>query len=180
MTNIVTISGSLRKQSWNTALLKACAALAPEGMKLSLYEGIGDLPHFNPEMDGDEAVAAVVSWREALRAADAVLVCTPEYAAGVPGSLKNALDWIVSSGEFLGKPTAVISASPSAAGGEKAHASLLLTLNIMSARIPDGASLRIPFISKKLDAQGGLTDPDMEKDLRLLLNALSDAVSSPQ
>ncbi|NJR32237.1 MAG: NAD(P)H-dependent oxidoreductase, partial [Chamaesiphon sp. CSU_1_12] len=87
--------------------------LAPDRIELSIYDGIGNLPHFNPELDDELAIAAVQDWRTQIQAADGILFCTPEYAHGVPGSLKNALDWIVSSGEFMGKPTAIISASPS-------------------------------------------------------------------
>ena len=96
--NILAISGSLRKSSTNTALLHAAANLAPSHVTVIYYEGLNDLPHFNPEIDMDIVMAPVELWRSQLKAADAVLICTPEYAKGVPGVLKNALDWIVSSG----------------------------------------------------------------------------------
>src|SRR5690349_21363282 len=103
---ILAISGSLREGSSNTAVLQAAAALAPLGVEIILYDGLGRLPHFNPDLDGENAVAPVAEWRARLQSADGVLISSPEYAHGVPGSLKNALDWVVGSGEFVNKPVA--------------------------------------------------------------------------
>ncbi|WP_231506369.1 NADPH-dependent FMN reductase [Paenibacillus sp. UNC451MF] len=173
---IAAISGSLRKASSNTRLLQAVADLAPEGMEILLFEGIGELPHFNPDIDGDDSPASLMEWRKALQIADGVILCTPEYANGVPGVLKNALDWIVSSGEFLNKPTAVISASPLATGGKVAHASLLLTLQMITANLFEGGQLSIPLIYKKLNEQGEFTDAETTEEIRALLRALANAV----
>lgn len=173
---IIAVSGSLRKVSSNTRLLQAAAALAPEGMEIQLFEGIGELPHFNPDLDGEEPPASVVEWRTALQEADGVILCTPEYANGVPGVLKNALDWIVSSGEFLDKPTAVISASPLVTGGKVAHASLLLTLQMMTTKLIEGGQLSIPLIYKKLNEQGEFTDEAAKKEITSLLEAMAKAV----
>src|SRR5690349_783719 len=96
---IFAISGSLRASSLNTAVLQAAVALAPPGVEIVLYDGLSRLPHFNPDVDGEIALAPVADWRTRLRAADGVLISSPEYAHGVPGSLKNALDWVVGSGE---------------------------------------------------------------------------------
>jgi chromate reductase len=173
--NILAISGSLRNRSSNTALLHAAIALASGTMNFSLYQGLGDLPHFNPDLDVDDSISTipVTDLRTQLKAADGVLICTPEYANGVPGTLKNALDWIVSSGEFMNKPVAVISASPTPMGGEKAHASLLLTLSIMDAKIVEGGTLIIPFINMKLNSEGKITDSGTAHELRSLLDALA-------
>ncbi|WP_248926863.1 NADPH-dependent FMN reductase [Paenibacillus hamazuiensis] len=176
--NVLAVSGSLRSKSSNSALMKAAIRLATEGMEFTVYEGLVDLPHFNPDhdTDGQEPHPAVKSWREQLKEADGVLICTPEYANGVPGSLKNALDWIVSSGEFMNKPVAVISASPTPMGGDRAHASLLLTLNMMNAVIAEGAALTVPFISKKISATGEIADADLERALTALNEALAEAI----
>jgi len=106
---ILGISGSLREKSTNSRLLTAFAELLPVGVNYAAYNGLAELPHFNPDLDGDEQRTneAVQNWRSVLQSADAVVICTPEYARGVPGSLKNGLDWIVSSGEFVDKPTVV-------------------------------------------------------------------------
>ncbi|KIL38865.1 flavoprotein [Gordoniibacillus kamchatkensis] len=171
---VLGISGSLREQSSNSRLLSSIRGLLPDGMKLLLYDGLGRLPHFSPDLDGDDARPheAVREWREQLQAADAVVICTPEYARGVPGSLKNALDWVVSSGEFLNKPTAVISASPHPGGGSTALASLMLTLNMMSASIPPEAAISIPFVSKKLGPDGNVIDAKTLTSLRNLVQTL--------
>lgn len=169
------MSGSLRKTSANTALLRAVAGFVPANVEFTIYDGLDRLPHFNPDIN-DEASASVRDFRARLAAAHGVLVSTPEYARGVPGVLKNALDWIVSSGELVDKPVAVISASPFPTGGDKAQESLLLTLGMLSAKIVDGGTLRIPLVTKKLNADGHLTDPIVEEELRSLLQALLGAL----
>ncbi len=175
--NILGISGSLNPASSNSAVVRAAAALVPEGMKFTIYEGLGELPHFTPHLDGDEPPPAVRELRRLLRAADGVFVCTPEYAHGMPGSLKNAFDWVVSSGEFDGgKPAAALSASPSYLGGDKALAALTQTLAVLGAHVPAGASLAIPYIRKKLDAEGHVTDSETLDALRSVLGVLAGAI----
>jgi chromate reductase, NAD(P)H dehydrogenase (quinone) len=176
MLKILAISGSLRSSSSNTTLLRAISALAPEKIQICIYEGIGNLPHFNPELDGKIPLPSVRDWRTQLQQADGLIFCTPEYAHGVPGVLKNALDWIVSSGEFMHKPTAVISASPSPDGGEKAHAALVQMLKVMIAEIVAG-SMCIPAISAKLNDRGELIDPHTVRSLQSLLDNLVEKIS---
>ncbi|MBC8101842.1 MAG: NAD(P)H-dependent oxidoreductase [Cytophagales bacterium] len=173
MIKILGISGSLRAGSSNTALLLAAGKLAPPAMEFTLYEGLGDLPHFSPELDGDDPPAAVRRLRALLQAADSVIVCTPEYAHGMPGALKNALDWSVSSGEFDGKPAAAVSASPSVTGGANAHAWLTQTLNVLGATIPEGASLIVPLVRGKLDPSGAISDTDTADAFRRMFEALA-------
>ncbi len=175
---ILAISGSLRASSTNTALVRAIAAMAPTGMDVTLYDGLGDLPHFSPDLDDEKSPAAVIQLRALLRAADGVLICTPEYAFGVPGSLKNALDWTVSSGDLNEKPVAAISASPLYSGGDKAHASLLLTLTALGANVPDGGTLIIPGVKGKLDAAGAVSDPATARALGAVLDALACAIDA--
>ncbi|MFC5649234.1 NADPH-dependent FMN reductase [Paenibacillus solisilvae] len=176
--NILTISGSLRAQSSNSALLQGIAALAPGHFRFTDYNGLGDLPHFNPDLDGDGDLphAAVSDLRAQLKLADAVILCTPEYANGVPGVLKNALDWIVSSGEFVHKPTAVISASPNPLGGDKAHASLLLTLTMMTASIVENGRLMVPFVRSKVSSEGVITDSSTAVACTLMLQSLEQSI----
>jgi chromate reductase, NAD(P)H dehydrogenase (quinone) len=175
MFKILGISGSLRLNSSNMKILRALTNFAAKDVEIEIYNGIGNLPHFNPEIDQDKALASVDEWRDRLKASDAIIICTPEYAHGVPGVLKNALDWIVSSGEFMHKPTAVISASPSPDGGDKANASLVQTLKMMMATIPDAAILCIPAVSAKLSAEGEIVDVETEQALRSMLKALHSA-----
>src|SRR5262245_30526458 len=101
------ISGSLRAASSNTAALRAAALLSPEGVSVEIYDGIGDLPHFNPDLDEDEPPPAVARFRGLVGAADGLLISSPEYAHGMPGTMKNALDWLVASREIVGKPVAL-------------------------------------------------------------------------
>jgi len=174
---ILAISGSLRPTSSNSSLLRAMEALAPEGMEFQYYEGIADLPHFSPEQDKEEAApyTAVAHLRHKLTEADAVIICTPEYAFGPPGSLKNALDWTVGSGDFYEKPTALISASPNYGGAQNAHASLSLTLQAMQAIVPEEASFTIPNVRTKLQGDR-ITDWDLEQQVKAALESLKKAV----
>jgi chromate reductase len=172
---VLAISGSLRKKSSNASLMKAIIRIAPENMKFIIYGGLGDLPHFNPDIDVDEGPAQVRGFRIQLKDADGVLICTPEYGNGVPGVLKNALDWLVSSGEFMNKPTAVISASPTPMGGDKAHASLLLTLKMINAEIVERGTLIIPHITLKLNNQDIITNPELKQELLSVLHEFEKA-----
>jgi chromate reductase, NAD(P)H dehydrogenase (quinone) len=149
---ILAISGSLRASSSNTKILKAIERLVPGNIEFNIYPGLSGIPHFD---DADDVPAAVSAWRKELQEADAVLICTPEYAFGVPGTLKNALDWTVSSGELVNKPLALITAST---GGDKAHAAFLQIFTALSAKIPEGGSLLIPFIRSKINAVGEISD----------------------
>ena len=115
--NVVAISGSLQRQSSNSALLRAVATAATN-VDVKVWDELGDLPHFRPDEEGDEHVDSL---RRAIALADAVLLATPEYAGGMPGTLKNALDWLVGSGELLGKPVVIISAAPSDERGQNAR-----------------------------------------------------------
>lgn len=171
---ILGISGSLREKSTNSRLLTAFAELLPVEAEYVTYDGLAELPHFNPDLDGDEEWEneAVQSWRSLLRSADAVVICTPEYARGVPGSLKNALDWIVSSGEFVDKPTAAISASPHPEGGAVTLESLVGTLRMMTANVPDELTLSIPGITLKIGADGRLKNEAAASDLQKLADTL--------
>ena len=109
---ILAISGSLRAGSSNSTLLEAASVLAPASVEFRIYRGLGDLPHFNPDLDTDPPHPAVLDFRNQLSWADGVAISTPEYAHGVPGTLKNALDWVVGSGEFFEKPVFLLNASP--------------------------------------------------------------------
>jgi len=169
------ISGSLRAGSSATALARALATVAPSGTTVSVYDELESIPPFHPDRDRERDVPPppVARLRAALQAADSVVISTPEYAFGVPGILKNALDWTVASGDFADKPTAAISSSPSDLGGDKAHASLVLTLRAMQARLPTNGGLIVPFVRKKLDASGNVVDPETVAALRALVAELA-------
>jgi chromate reductase, NAD(P)H dehydrogenase (quinone) len=171
MSKILAIPGSLRGNSSSNLILKAISALVPSNISFEIFEGVGTLPHFNDAQDVPEAI---INFREKLKQADAILICTPEYAFGVPGSLKNALDWTVSSGEFVQKPVSLVTASSS---GEKGHAALLLILTAISANVIQDATLLISFVRAKLDDQGNVKDPQVVKALDQVVQALINSIS---
>lgn len=175
---ILAVSGSLKSTSINTLVTRAAASVAPAYVQFDYYDGVADLPHFNPELDSDAPPASVQHWRKLLQSADAILICTPEYAYGMPGSLKNALDWTVSSGEFVGKAVAPMSASPNADGGARAHQSLVLTLTALSAHVVQQAALIVPLVRTKLDAEGHIIDPLLAQEMRMAVEALVCAGAS--
>ena len=168
---VIAISGSLRKRSSNAALLRAAAGVAPAGVRITPYERLAELPHFTPDLDEEGAAPppAVAELRHSLIAADAVLISSPEYAHGVPGALKNMLDWLVSTGELVDKPVALLNASP--AGGAFAQASLLETLRTMNWKVVDEACRIEPFVRRKIVDE--LTD---EESLTVLASAVAALV----
>lgn len=178
---LLAISGSLRAASSNTRLLRAAARLSPPEARIELYSGLADLPHFNPDLDDEKGLVlpppAVADFRRQLRASAGVLVCSPEYAHGVPGTLKNALDWVVGSGELVEKPFALINAAPHAT---HAQASLLETLATMSARPVPEAFVNIQLAGRKLDEDGLVADPEISALLRRVVLALVSAIPKTQ
>lgn len=164
---ILAISGSIRSQSTNTSYINAIAALYADQLEIIQYKGLATLPHFNPDDDTDAVPATVSTFRKQVREADGILICTPEYAMGVPGTLKNAIDWTVSSCEFSHKPTVLITASSM---GEKAHASLLGTLRIIEADVSDEMQLHIGYARTKLVGDD-ITDAETLGKVKLVMNA---------
>ncbi|MDN3583325.1 NADPH-dependent FMN reductase [Mucilaginibacter flavus] len=146
--NVLAISGSLRNGSTNHNILKYLGELMPNNISYIIYDELALIPPFDPGLDNDDVNESVIKLRGLLSEADGIIICTPEYAFGVPGQLKNMLDWTVSSGSFSDKPTALITAS---LGGEAAHAALLLILGALNAMVPDSTRLNISFIRSKMD-----------------------------
>ncbi len=168
------ISGSLRRQSSNTALLYAARSLAPGGVELAVYGGLGDLPLFNPDLEATEP-APVTELRADVRAADGLLIASPEYAHGVTGAMKNALDWLVGGEEFVDKPVALINTSPRAT---HAYAALTEIVTVMSARLVTEACVTIPLLGKSLDAAGIVSDAELAAALRAILEAFAAGIRS--
>jgi len=168
------ISGSLRARSSNTAVLEAARAVAPQGIDVVLYGGLATLPHFNPDDDVAPLPAPVAAWRAEVACADALLFCSPEYARGVPGALKNALDWLVSGFEVIGKPIASINASPLSTAGQE---SLLGTLRTIGAVVEE-ASIRLPLESGQRTAEAIVSDQVLSEALRGAIERLAAAVES--
>jgi chromate reductase len=171
---LLAISGSLRAVSSHTALLRAAAALAPEGVEVEMYGGLGGLPHFNPDLEGREP-PSVTDLRARVRAADGLLISSPEYAHGVPGALKNLLDWLVGGAEFINVPVALLNASPRAT---HAQASLAETLATMSGRIVAEASIAVPLQGRGLDEHAIAADPELAGAVRGALHAFARAIEA--
>ena len=136
------ICGSLQEGSANTALLDVARSVAAGVAELEIFDGIADIPAFNPDID--PAPAPVEAFRARVRSADALVIATPEYAFGLPGSLKNALDWLVGSGELYEKPVVVVSAAPSAERGANARADLERTLRAQGAQVLGSTTIAVP------------------------------------
>ncbi len=157
------MSGSLRAASSNTQVLLAMARLAPAGVEVELYGGIGSLPHFSPDLDQPAPPETVLDLRRRVAGADAIVISSPEYAHGVPGSLKNALDWLVSGVEIVAMPIALLNPSPRSV---HAQASLAETLKTMSAEVSSEASVTIPVSGSGIDVEGILNDPQLAGPLQ--------------
>jgi len=160
---ILLLSGSLREGSTNAAALRTAASVAPAGIETVAYDGMACLPHFNPDDDreGEPIAEAVAEMRAAVHSADALLICTPEYAGALPGSFKNLLEWTVGDGSTYEKRVAWINVSGSAAptGGADAHDSLRKVLGYVHARIIEEACLRLPVSRGGVDESGLIADP---------------------
>lgn len=174
MVKILGICGSLRQRSAHRAILEYVASTVPD-VSFSIFEGISEIPNFNPDLDqpGSTADGAVEAFRSAVKEADAILICTPEYAYGIPGALKNALDWTVSSGSFVDKPVGLITASGL---GKHGHASLLLVLQALTAKVDKQAALLIPYFKSKMNSENEITDIGLKEDLKRLIEVLLNTV----
>jgi chromate reductase, NAD(P)H dehydrogenase (quinone) len=171
---IAAISGSLKSSSSNTNILRTIARIAPDHVVVRIVEGLDKLPHFNPE--NEEQIISVIHFRQQLKEADGVIFSTPEYAYGVPGVLKNALDWLVSSGELYEKPVVAISASPIFSGGDKALASLMLTLTALGSHVNANCSLSIGNIKNKISESGEVNDAETIQALNTVLKGLMNQI----
>jgi NAD(P)H-dependent FMN reductase len=172
---LLLLSGSLRAASSNSALIHAAAGINVPNVVPVVFDGIGRLPHFNPDLDGDPADINVQRWRDALRAADAVLISTPEYAHGLPGTLKNALDWVVGTGEFMHKPVGLLNAS---AASSYAQASLTETLTVMMAELVPTATALVPLAKRPTDPRDVLRDQPAVDVITQVILALQRYVSA--
>lgn len=152
---ILAICGSTRKSSSNLNLIHAIVELAKEKFDISIFTALAEIPHFNPDLDNEAPPPSVTHFRQLLKETDGVLICTPEYAMGVPGALKNVIDWTVSSCEFSHKPVALITASSL---GENGHESLMKTLRIIESKITDQTQLVISFVKTKVSKDNKIID----------------------
>ena len=174
---LLSVSGSLRAGSFSTALARAGAALAPDGARCEPVDLVRDLPLYDQDLDGATVPDRVADVRARLAAADGVLLCTPEYNYGIPGGLKNLVDW--ASRPFgkhclVGKPVAVIGCSPGSRGGRASVEYLRMVLPALGATLV-GDEILIPKIEDHLDPSTGAPDDEVAARLRAALTALTDA-----
>jgi NAD(P)H-dependent FMN reductase len=159
---IVGVSGSLQARSGNLALLERARALAPGGVDIVIYDGLRDLPQFNPDLEEHAPVPLVEAWRRELDASDALLIASPEYGFSLPGALKNAIDWVIGSGELERKIVAVTASVNHPERGRRGLAALASTLGALSVTVVGG----VPIVR----------GPTFDADVRALLDAVLQAV----
>jgi chromate reductase len=172
--SILLISGSTRRGSTNTAVLRTARAVQPDGVRTVRPELLAALPAFNPDDDHDPLHPVVAELRRTIADAAAVLLCTPEYAGALPGSFKNLLDWTVGGGEIYRKPVAWINVSSVAAptGGADAHASLAKVLGYVGADIVEQACLRLPLTRDAVGQDGMIADREVRRRIAGTLDNL--------
>jgi chromate reductase len=175
---ILAVSGSLRADSYNTSLLRAAVEAAPDGVEVELWEGIGDLPIYDQDLEHDPP-ESVLRLREDWAAADAIVFATPEYNGSVPGGLKNAIDWASRpklEAALTNQNVAVVGASTGQFGAMWAQADLRKILGVAGARVI-GDELPVTRAHEKFDHQGRLLDQELAERLRLLLGTLASEVA---
>jgi len=160
---IVAITGSTRNNSSNYKILKFISEQIKDLFEVEIFENIDKLPHFNPDLDSETPPQEVVSFRNKIDNADGVIICTPEYVFSLPGSLKNALEWCVSTTVFSNKKTGLITAS---ASGEMGHEQLLLVMKTLDAKFDDKIQLLIQGVRGKVGVEGKITDPETVQALQ--------------
>lgn len=164
---ILTLCGSLQASSKNSALLESAARLAPADVDVVAFEGLRNLPHFDPDLEIEATIPVVDAWRSALRGSDALLIASPEYGHSLPGALKNGIDWVIGSGELYEKPVAITAAVPSRARGRRGLDALATTLRGVAARI----------VSDRAVLVGDGADAELLTILNLVVHAARDAVA---
>ena len=167
------LSGSLRKASYNTAAIKALKELAPSHIKITMG-GIGNLPLFNPDREG-ENIPALEKLKQSIKESSGLIIASPEYAHGISGPLKNALDWLVSGVEFPYMPVMLINTSPRASHAQEALKEVLTT---MSANIFENSYISIPLLSSALDSSGIVANQEIGKALLSGLNAFHTEIEA--
>lgn len=175
--DIVAICGSLRAHSTNAALLDAARILSPKDMTITRLDVIGTLPHFNADLDTDDPPPPVAAFRARLKIADGLILSSPEYARGIPGTLKNALDWLVGDGEFEKRPVALLNGSVRAVHGD---AALRLVLGTMGGRVVDPACATLNLLGGDWTGASIAEDAAMSETIKSALDAFASAIRSAE
>jgi chromate reductase, NAD(P)H dehydrogenase (quinone) len=178
MRTILGVSGSLRRDSWNTKLLQAGAELLPPGFKLEIYEGLKAIPPYDEDDDREPAPAAAADFRAAIAGAEGLLFATPEYNSSVPGQLKNAIDWAsrpLATNPIRNKPVAVVGASTGAFGAVWSQAELRKVLAATGARVVDG-EVALGHAPTRFDEDGRLADNQIREELQEVISTLATEI----
>jgi chromate reductase len=179
---VLGISGSLRRDSYNTKLLRAAEELLPFDVGLEFYEGLKEIPPYDEDDDARHVPAPVAALRRAVAAADAVLIATPEYNASIPGQLKNALDWVsrpIATNTLRNKPVAVVGASTGAFGAVWSQAELRKVLATIGARVVEG-DVAVGHAATRFDDDGYFVDVDLREQLAEVVDALLVEARAPR
>ncbi|SHH23308.1 NADPH-dependent FMN reductase [Flavobacterium defluvii] len=168
---IFAITGSTRKKSSNFKILKHISQYIKSDFEVEIFEDLDKIPHFNPDLDTENPPKEITLFRNKIIEADGIIICTPEYVFSLPGSLKNALEWCVSTTIFSNKKTGLITAS---ASGEMGHEQLLLIMKTLEAKFDDNTQLLIQGIRGKIDADGNIINEETEIALQNFINNFED------
>ncbi|PVX45850.1 NAD(P)H-dependent FMN reductase [Flavobacterium sp. 103] len=171
---ILAIIGSTRTNSSNLKLIQHFGALTRDLYDITIFEGLSGLPHFNPDLDNENPPSSVDEFRKLISNADGLLICTPEYVFSLPGSLKNAIEWCVSTTVFSQKPIGLITAS---ASGEKGHEQLQLIMKTVETKFNDDTTLLISGIKGKFNEHGVLIDIETIRRLNLFISGFNKLLS---
>lgn len=169
---VLAISGSTKMNSSSSSILQFISKTYAEKLQITVYDGLDKLPHFNPDLDNESPPAIIRNLRNQIQSADYILICTPEYVFSLPGSLKNLIEWNVSTTVFSKKPVAIIVA---AASGEKALESLELIMTTLDSRITNETKLLIKGAKGKIGAGGEIKDSDTSAKIKAVVASLMNA-----
>jgi chromate reductase, NAD(P)H dehydrogenase (quinone) len=171
--NILTISGSIRSNSSNAQIVDAVIKKYSNNFNFSICNTLYDLPHFNPDLDNETPPKLVVKFRKEIEQSDGIFIITPEYVFSIPAVLKNAIEWLVSTTLFTGKPTVIITASTS---GLKAHDSLLLIMETIGAKFNKQSTLLIPAVKTRVNKEGKIIDQSLLLQIDQLMENLKKSL----
>lgn len=173
--NVFVIIGSASRDSANQKLIDIVARLTSNEFNLTIYSDLKKLPHFDPELSIADTPKEVIAFRQAIDEADGVIICTPEYIFSIPGGLKNAIEWCVSTTVFSDKPVGLITAS---ASGQKGHEELQLIMKTLMAIFSTETTLLIQGIKGKINANGDITDNKTQSELEKFITSYVELLST--
>lgn len=173
MKKVFVINGSASKNSSNQKLIDNFASLTKDFFSLTIFEDLKTLPHFDPELSIDNTPKEILAFRQNIKNADGILICSPEYVFSIPSGLKNAIEWCVSTTVFSDKPMGLITAS---ANGEKGHEELQLIMKTVMAKFTPDTTILIQGIKGKINEQGIITDDKTKAELTRFIDAFKKLV----